>query len=309
MRPATTLTLALLILVILVAGLYQLLVRSDERRCRRRAPIRRSLVRSAALRSRRSRRGTWHREPRPSIDDHAADNVALISRGRPTTYGELRDQVAPMRGGLAGLGVGRGDRVALLCGNGRYFVDAYLAVLGLGAVAVPLNPTSPPPRSTRRSPRSAPRSRSSTRSAAVGLGGDRRPACPRSNTSSPPTASAIERRASASTSCCRHTPVPIVEVEPDDARRADLHERHRRLARAPRCSATATSARTSTRAARRSCGVQSDDVVYGVLPLFHIFGLNVVLGLVARPRRDASCWSSASTRRPRSTRSASAASP
>ena len=33
-----------------------------------------------------------------------------------------------MRGGLAGLGVGRGDRVALLCGNGLFFVDAYLAV-------------------------------------------------------------------------------------------------------------------------------------------------------------------------------------
>ena len=30
-----------------------------------------------------------------------------------------------------------------MCGNGRPFVVAYLALLGLGAVAVPLNPTSP----------------------------------------------------------------------------------------------------------------------------------------------------------------------
>ena len=50
-----------------------------------------------------------------------------------------------MRGALAGLGVGTGDRVALLCANGRFFVETYLATLGLGAVAVPLNPTSPGP--------------------------------------------------------------------------------------------------------------------------------------------------------------------
>ena len=34
----------------------------------------------------------------------------------------------------------------------------------------------------------------------------------------------------------------------------------------------------------------------GVLPLFHVFGLNVVLGLAAARRGVASCWSSASTR-------------
>ncbi len=77
------------------------------------------------------------------IDSAPADHVALISRGRPTTYGALRDQVARLRGGLAGLGVGAGDSVGIVCSNGRYFVDTYLAVVGLGAAAVPLNPTSP----------------------------------------------------------------------------------------------------------------------------------------------------------------------
>jgi acyl-CoA synthetase (AMP-forming)/AMP-acid ligase II len=79
------------------------------------------------------------------IDPHPADRVAIISRGRATTYGMLRDQVAHLRGGLARLGVQSGDRVALLCSNGRYFVDLYLALLGLGAVTVPLNPASPGP--------------------------------------------------------------------------------------------------------------------------------------------------------------------
>lgn len=77
------------------------------------------------------------------IDGHPPNAVALISRGKATTYGELRDQVAGYRGGLQAMGLVPGDRVALLCGNNWYFVAAYLAVLGAGMVAVPLNPTSP----------------------------------------------------------------------------------------------------------------------------------------------------------------------
>ena len=38
-----------------------------------------------------------------------------------------------------------GDRVALVLTNGVPFVVTYLAVLGLGGVIVPLNPTSPAP--------------------------------------------------------------------------------------------------------------------------------------------------------------------
>ena len=79
------------------------------------------------------------------IDDHPDDAIALIHRGRPTTFGQLRDQVDRLRGGLASLGVRDGDRVALLCSNSDHFVIAYYAALGLGAVVVPLNPLSPAP--------------------------------------------------------------------------------------------------------------------------------------------------------------------
>ena len=44
----------------------------------------------------------------------------------------------------------------------------------------------------------------------------------------------------------------------------------------------------------------ADDVVFGVLPLFHIFGLNVVLGLSLRRRRRRCCSSSGSIRSRRS---------
>jgi long-chain acyl-CoA synthetase len=77
------------------------------------------------------------------IDGHPDDALAFISRGKRTTYGELRDQVAQLRGGLIGAGIEPGDRVALLSANNWFFAVSYLAVLGVGAVAVPLNPSSP----------------------------------------------------------------------------------------------------------------------------------------------------------------------
>ena len=79
------------------------------------------------------------------IEGHEGHRAALISRNRTITYDELNELAARLRGGLAGLGVGDGDRVALVCGNGHPFVIGYLAALGLGAVVVPLNPTSPAP--------------------------------------------------------------------------------------------------------------------------------------------------------------------
>jgi long-chain acyl-CoA synthetase len=78
------------------------------------------------------------------VGPHAADTVALLTDGgQAMTYGDLRDDVARLRGGLRELGVQRGDRVALALPNSPDFVAVYLAVLGVGAIAVPLNPSSP----------------------------------------------------------------------------------------------------------------------------------------------------------------------
>jgi long-chain acyl-CoA synthetase len=69
--------------------------------------------------------------------------VAVLSRGRPTTYGVLRRQVGGLRAGLTELGLCPGDRVAIIASNNRYFVVGYLAVVGAGMVAVPIDPTTP----------------------------------------------------------------------------------------------------------------------------------------------------------------------
>ena len=78
------------------------------------------------------------------IDAHDADRVALISRNRETTYGELREQVA-RRARRARRRAASPTATAWRSSarNNRYFVISYLAIVGLGAIAVPLNPESP----------------------------------------------------------------------------------------------------------------------------------------------------------------------
>src|SRR5688500_4796446 len=77
------------------------------------------------------------------IEGHPDDAPALISRGRVTTYGELRGQAAGIRRGLRSLGIQPGDRVAIVAANSAFVPAVYLAIVGIGAVAVLLNPTSP----------------------------------------------------------------------------------------------------------------------------------------------------------------------
>lgn len=77
------------------------------------------------------------------IEPHPAAAPALRYRGETTSYGELREQSAVVRTGLAAGGLAPGDRVALVLPTAPEFVSGYLGVLGAGAAAVPLNPESP----------------------------------------------------------------------------------------------------------------------------------------------------------------------
>ncbi len=77
------------------------------------------------------------------IDEHPGAAPALVSSGEVVTYEALRAQVAAVRGGMVQVGVVPGDRVAIITASNWYFVVGYLAALGAGAVVVPLNPQSP----------------------------------------------------------------------------------------------------------------------------------------------------------------------
>jgi long-chain acyl-CoA synthetase len=66
--------------------------------------------------------------------------VALDFFGRTRTYGELGREVSRVAAGLQKLGVGHGDRVALVLPNCPQHVIAFYAVLRLGAIVVEHNP-------------------------------------------------------------------------------------------------------------------------------------------------------------------------
>jgi long-chain acyl-CoA synthetase len=65
--------------------------------------------------------------------------VALVFGDQSVTYFELDDLVGRVAGGLKGLGIEKGDRVAMVIGNSVEFVVVMFAVARLGAISVPLN--------------------------------------------------------------------------------------------------------------------------------------------------------------------------
>jgi long-chain acyl-CoA synthetase len=74
--------------------------------------------------------------------DRFRDAVFLSDYGteRKYTYREVDEITDRMAGGLRNLGLGKGDRVALLHPNHSDFILAYFAVSKAGAVTVPINP-------------------------------------------------------------------------------------------------------------------------------------------------------------------------
>ena len=78
------------------------------------------------------------------IEAHPQDRHAFVTARGPVSYGELRARCGAMRRFLVSEGVSAGDRIAIVAGATPGFAVAYLATVGLGAVAVPLNPHSPP---------------------------------------------------------------------------------------------------------------------------------------------------------------------
>ncbi len=225
------------------------------------------------------------------IDGHDDETVALISRGRQTTYGELRLQVAAVRGGLADLGIGAGDRVALVLGNSRHFVVSYLAAVGLGAIAVPLNPESPAPELTKEIAGVDAVAAIVERTARGGWAGVDRRALPglRHVVRTDPTTVADSGRSGEASDGVDHgdivsfddlltaPAVATVDVEPSAVAVLVYTSG---TAGAPRAAMlTHGNLLANIEQSRSADGhVDRGDVIFGVLPLFHIFGLNVTVG-------------------------------
>jgi long-chain acyl-CoA synthetase len=79
---------------------------------------------------------------RLTVEDHP-DRVAVRTKDDEVTltWAQLRDRVDALAGGLAGLGVRRGDTVALMLGNRPEFHIADIAAMTLGATPFSIYPT------------------------------------------------------------------------------------------------------------------------------------------------------------------------
>jgi non-ribosomal peptide synthetase component F len=73
----------------------------------------------------------------------APDAIALEHGDLQVSYAELAERAERLAARLFALGVGRGQRVALLAERSPLLVVAHLAILRVGAAYVPLDPTHP----------------------------------------------------------------------------------------------------------------------------------------------------------------------
>jgi len=67
------------------------------------------------------------------------DKTAFKEGGRSFSYSQYNFRVNKLASAFSGLGIGRGDKVAVLLFNGIEIMDCYFALAKLGAVAVPVN--------------------------------------------------------------------------------------------------------------------------------------------------------------------------
>ena len=195
------------------------------------------------------------------IEGHPAEAPALLAGDRVCRFGALRERVAAARGALVAAGVEPGDRVAIVAGNSERFVEAYLATLGIGAVAVPLNPLSPDAELQREMDLVG------ARLVVIDDGARTR-------------AAVREFDRTVLDSLDSDEVVPIRELDREAIAVAIFTSG---TAGAPRAAMlTHGNLLVNIEQVRAHGGgaaaVRSDDVVLGVLPLFHVFGLNTVLG-------------------------------
>ena len=234
------------------------------------------------------------------------DMLAVVeSGGRSVTWAALEEEVARVATGLGAAGLVAGQRVMIAMGNRIEFVTAYLGVLRAQVVAVPVNPRSTASEVARMIADSGSRivvadaetvgtvreAVAQVVAALAGEGGD-----PHAALDADLVSRASEPR------------VYVVGAEPQDGEQAYDALR----AAAPRpvpalpdpeklaCLLYTSGTSGRPRAAMlthralvaniEQAGrveppmIHGDDVVLGVLPLFHVYGLNAVLGGVLRHR-------------------------
>lgn len=232
------------------------------------------------------------------------DRLAIVeSGGRRVTWGDLDLEVSRVATGLGASGVVAGHRVMIAMGNRIEFVTTYLAVLRTQAVAVPVNPTSQSGELARMIADSGSRVVFADADTVTAVRGAVQVLQESAATEYPP--GSIEG------DLMGRLVIPRIVVvggtlQPGersyDHLRADSPRAVPPLQDPEKLAALLYTSGTSGRpraamlthrallanieqvAAVEPAMIHGDDVVLGVLPLFHVYGLNAVLGVVMRHR-------------------------
>jgi long-chain acyl-CoA synthetase len=230
------------------------------------------------------------------------DMLAVVeASGRSVTWGVLEDEVARVATGLGAAGVVAGQRVLIAMGNRIEFVTAYLGVLRAQVVAVPVNPRATAGELARMIADSGSRVvvadgdtiatvRDAVRLVRAGLAGDtdeldadllERAHAPRVYVIGAP----VEEGEQAYDALRAAAPRPVPQL-PDPEKLACLLYTSGTSGRPRAAMLThrAMIANIDQAAEVQPPMIHGDDVVLGVLPLFHVYGLNAVLGGVLRHR-------------------------
>lgn len=222
----------------------------------------------------------------------APDDVAVVEVGpepRSMTWAQIEGEAGRFATGLGAAGVVAGYRVLLLLGNRLEFITSYLGTLRAQAVAVPVNPRATPVEVARVLADCAPRlavadaaTAPLLRAAIVELERDYpdavRPRIVLVDGAVEPGERGYDQ--------LRADPARVVPAVSDPERTAALLYTSGTTGR-PRgamLSHRALLANVEQLASAEPPMIRPDDVVLGVLPLFHVYGLNAVLGTVVRLR-------------------------
>jgi long-chain acyl-CoA synthetase len=231
-----------------------------------------------------------------------AEMLAVVeSGGRSVTWGVLEDEVARVATGLGAAGVVAGQRVVVAMGNRIEFVTAYLGVLRAQVVAVPVNPRATSGELARMIADSGSRLviadaetivtvRDAVRLVRAARAGDTDELDPdlveRSHDPRVYVVGAEPENGEQAYDALRASAPRPVPPLPDPEKLACLLYTSGTSGRPRAAMLThrALIANIDQAAEVEPPMIHGDDVVLGVLPLFHVYGLNAVLGSVLRHR-------------------------
>lgn len=200
-----------------------------------------------------------------------------VTAGEVTlTHAELARASARAAGGLGDVGVAPGDRVAIVAGNGPVFVIAYLATLGAGAIAVPIDPGSGVGELGRRLAEVSPRV-----AVVDGAGREGYVAAVADAGIAPAVVAATDgiNGATRWEDVAAGTAASVVERADDDVAVLLFTAGTGGPPKAAMLTHGNLASNIHQVLDHPGLALRESDVGFGALPLFHIFGLNVALGV------------------------------